>query len=516
MHEQRILALPEEPKISAYSKKKENRKILKGLGTSFVSLALAAACSGTPSPTIPSIESPTNPKTEEPEKTPEQIAAINLSLPFNDIWFYTGGPHYDGLSNEVKYAVDFAPPEVVPCPGGLPLENEIVIASESGKVTKVGNQNDQGDPSHSIVEVEDANGFTVGYMHLDNIPVKVGQDVSGGDPLGNPSCETPPGGKTTGIHLHEYLKKDGKPIPIAGTLFSGWDVEELQGNYQGTMQKEINGNSILLTADTGRWTPESPGPNGIYNVIYQENATETPTPTETENLTPEEAAKAYALDFWISTLNSSSVNERNTALMTITNVGLKDWLDNGQKEKLLKGELLSGDQVMAITVNWDLGEVLLNPQNPAQVRPVFRYAGILQTAGNYVDISRTIGLSDEDRARGIEWRGVVGVHTYERYKATAYKYFYTQNLWVDQDTAAQDLYSINPDFPFDYSSWNSQAYWFDMVLINGQWIFPNNDNPLEGTGSYAGIKTPSLFASPIWGQFSCGGDNCDSTMVYWP
>jgi murein DD-endopeptidase MepM/ murein hydrolase activator NlpD len=211
---------------------------LRGIGGTAAVALLLAACNS----------SGITPPSSSEGSTGNDQGTSNLILPFEGTWYLTGGPHFDGLSKGIRYALDFAPKEVVNCPGGATLTNEIVIASESGKVTVVGNQNDATDPNHSVVEITNSQGLTVGSMHLDNIRVKVGQDVLAGDPLGNPSCETSPGGESTGIHLHEFLEKNGQPIAIAGTVFSGLKVNALTDNYQGTM---FNANQFK-TADTRR------------------------------------------------------------------------------------------------------------------------------------------------------------------------------------------------------------------------------------------------------------------------
>ena len=224
----------------------------------------------------------------------ENKASSGYSLPFpqGETWYLTTGPHGDNNS-----AIDIAPPEVVNCAPGvrIDLKNRTVTASASGEVALVGNANDRNDPFHSVVDIKDNNGLTVRYAHLDKIPpkVKLGNKVKQGDPLGNPSCEYPPDGANTGIHVHVGLMKGGLAIPIDGVKIGGWTIH---GN--GTMTKD---GEQTRTANTGRHGENSTGirndlPNNsnkavvagpkdpippISGKINEKSTTPTPKPTET-------------------------------------------------------------------------------------------------------------------------------------------------------------------------------------------------------------------------------------------
>jgi len=175
-----------------------------------------------------------------------------LPFPKGETWFLTGGPHADGLSNGIRYAIDIAPPEEGPCPtdgSRLVIENRVVTASASGEVIVAGDDKNRSDPSHSMVKVKDTNGLTQVYIHLANTQVKKGDKISQGRPLGNPSCEYPPGGRNEGAHVHEGLEKDGQAIPIDGVVIGGWTIHNEPKNYDGTMKKE---GEKIRTADTRR------------------------------------------------------------------------------------------------------------------------------------------------------------------------------------------------------------------------------------------------------------------------
>lgn len=170
-----------------------------------------------------------------PAHASSQNSQEKFRLPFSGTWYLTGGPHYDALSEGVRYGLDFAPPEITPCPSGKFISPHTVEASASGTVKVVGNEKNHSDKNHSIVEIEHGNGISTGYMHLKGITVKAGDKVTRGAPLGKPSCDVPPGGHTTAVHLHLFVKKDGKPVPIDQFTFSDWVVRSGNNNYQGSL-----------------------------------------------------------------------------------------------------------------------------------------------------------------------------------------------------------------------------------------------------------------------------------------
>lgn len=169
-----------------------------------------------------------------------QTKTLDNKLPWADgqTWYLTSGPHFDGLSSGIKYALDFAPQDVLSCITGKEvMTGWNVTASSGGKVVIRGDENNPSDPSHSIVVIEDESGRGFGYMHLANIKVNLNQTVSQGDVLGNPSCEFPPGGRNDGAHLHEFAVNGKDPIDITNFTFSGWSSHSDSINYNGTMTK---------------------------------------------------------------------------------------------------------------------------------------------------------------------------------------------------------------------------------------------------------------------------------------
>src|SRR3989344_7983045 len=262
---------------------------------------------------------------EEGNGPPPVSQDEGLRLPIRDgeLWYLTAGPHYDGLSDGVRYALDFAPKEVTKCPGGAPAENYWAVAVDDGKVVIVGDANDP--ENHSVVEVEHEDGLRSGYMHLDNIQVEDGQEVEKGQRLGNPSCEYPPGGASSGVHLHAYAKdKDGKALPVNGIKLSGWEAVEGEKNYDGRLLKEgeeprtadkrrcgpdeesikvCDGirNDLMVGEVLGEITTATPEPEGILvEATATARSIATPEPTATaEPKIPEEGRAEIISKKWV-------------------------------------------------------------------------------------------------------------------------------------------------------------------------------------------------------------------------
>jgi murein DD-endopeptidase MepM/ murein hydrolase activator NlpD len=169
---------------------------------------------------------------------------LKLPWPRGEEWFYTGGPHYGGAS--VRSGVDFAPgAQPIACPrisADIQSTRWVVAAADGVVITS----------RDSIVEIDHTGGLRTGYMHLADIQVQVGDPVMRGERLGHPSCAAPPGGSTTGVHLHFYFKQGEEHVPADRKVLSGWTIQAAGTDYNGTMTKP---NENTRTADGGRCAP---------------------------------------------------------------------------------------------------------------------------------------------------------------------------------------------------------------------------------------------------------------------
>jgi len=243
-------------------------RLLKGLilPVASVTALIAVACSG---------GADKNSSSQELEN--RESSGYELPFPKGETWFLTGGPHYHGyLPNGIRNALDFAPPELGPLNGKCPtdgsrlvIENRVVTASASGKVTVVGDDNNRNDRNHSVVEINDERGLTEIYVHIDKTKVKKGQHVNQGDAIGNPSCEFPPDGANEGPHAHVGLKKNGQGISIDGVVIGDWTVHSGEINYNGTVTQ----GKTVKTADTRRCATDT-ACGGIRNDLLNEKGSQ--------------------------------------------------------------------------------------------------------------------------------------------------------------------------------------------------------------------------------------------------
>lgn len=211
-----------------------------------------------------------------------------------------------------------------------------------------------------MIKVKDAKGLTQVYIHAANIKVKKGDRISQGTPLGNPSCEYPPGGRNEGPHVHEGLEKDGQAIPIDGVVLGGWTIHNEPQNYDGTMTKP---GEKTRTANTGRCSDDKACggirndlPNGPREEVLGEStgptatatakSTETPKPAPTtEKKTPVESKTEagwtriksldlpYQIDYpsnwtWVQTKNSFYGNLPKNAwpVFSVDSEAVSNWI----------------------------------------------------------------------------------------------------------------------------------------------------------------------------------------------
>ena len=95
-----------------------------------------------------------------------------------------------------------------PTPGSKPDIQNIT----AGKVVWAGNAGGYG----KTVLVQNPDGYTVQYAHLDSIDVKVGDQVPAGGKIGVMGST----GNVTGVHLDMIVTKDGKSLKRDGTVLA--------------------------------------------------------------------------------------------------------------------------------------------------------------------------------------------------------------------------------------------------------------------------------------------------------
>lgn len=521
--------------------RRSSHKKLRGLSATFASLLVAACGSGQGLNTSPDTQTP-SPKPASTDVLGAQTGP-NLTLAFPiDNGYFLGGPHSDGLSNGTRYAVDFGAKEIVGCPGGSPLTDVAVTASESGKVIHVGNENDLTDKYHSIVEVQDNSGFIVGYMHLDNLGVMVGQNVNTGDFLGNPSCEIPPGGNTSGVHVHEYLKdKNGNSIPIEGTIFEGFTLKSLPKNYDGLL---VNGNDIR-TADKRRCGPSQSSIDscgGVRNDLFPLGPTAETSPTPSADLEsfPEmynnselndpllaveqqvfyEFAQTwnreYTYKYNSSDINDKSHNNDDSVIYANTSAtNLEEWY-NAEKNNLFNTPTQT-----PINIRFDISRV--NEVYSKDYEQFVRYIGELEI--NNIDFSsqdQSFYLTSADRANGISWEGSGYIDYIQRFRIVDYFTDCDDFVWNCPNLSKRSVDKFiksTPSDPLpDFSPWenagtNRLGFDLDFKIINGQIamqpIFPISGPEISpwSLHSYQNLYIPTEVTFPLDPSISCSYGN---------
>ncbi len=166
------------------------------------------------------------------------MAPTDMRLPFGngEAWYYTGGPHSTN-----RAAVDFAPGGGSGCSW---TSNSAVRAVKAGTVIEA---------SCDRVRIRHDDGWVTSYFHLRDIQVKnkLNQRIEAGTIVGYPSCNTGAScgwsGTSTGVHLH-FSVLTGSLVGqrINGAQLGGWTINELAGDYRGTMTQ----GGVTKTAST--------------------------------------------------------------------------------------------------------------------------------------------------------------------------------------------------------------------------------------------------------------------------
>lgn len=188
--------------------------------------------------------------------SPDSITTISalpsgyvLPFPIGETWYFTGGPHtYNSSGARPWSSVDIAQPELIACPGGNFPSHRWIKAAKGGTVIQ---------SSQALVIIDHGDGWRTYYSHVSTTDRRGLGGVNQGDNLGHPSCETEPGGSTSGIHVHFAIWQSGIGfVNITGSSMSDWLIQETS-HYNGTMSRS----SVTRTATTGRHN----GTNDILN-----------------------------------------------------------------------------------------------------------------------------------------------------------------------------------------------------------------------------------------------------------
>lgn len=91
-----------------------------------------------------------------------------------------------------------------------------IYATADGVVTTSGRESGYG----NVVRIEHAFGFTTLYGHMSRLRVEEGQQVSRGDRIGDMGTT----GRSTGVHLHYEVHRDGEPVNPMTFLEAAKDV----------------------------------------------------------------------------------------------------------------------------------------------------------------------------------------------------------------------------------------------------------------------------------------------------
>lgn len=122
---------------------------------------------------------------------------VPLDIPVHDTFRFTSpfGVRADptGRGHRMHQGIDFAAPRGTP-----------IYATADGVVEVAGRESGYG----NVVRIRHKLGFETIYAHQSKIRVKVGQQISRGDRIGDMGST----GRSTGVHLHYEVHVNGKPV----------------------------------------------------------------------------------------------------------------------------------------------------------------------------------------------------------------------------------------------------------------------------------------------------------------
>lgn len=124
-----------------------------------------------------------------------------------------------------------------------------VYAAASGKVLTV-ELTDVGDRDYVIVILSDNPELVVSYDHIDNVMVKVGQEVSPGDQLGTAASEfrrDDPRWRPDGLSRTEMMVKNFKKEPSLALCHTQFETPEVSAVFAAAAKRLNGADTVCLT-----------------------------------------------------------------------------------------------------------------------------------------------------------------------------------------------------------------------------------------------------------------------------
>ncbi|MDO8429143.1 MAG: M23 family metallopeptidase [Candidatus Daviesbacteria bacterium] len=320
-----------------------------GRQLALASMLVLSACSGKDLPVIKATpHSPTEKKGAS--------STDDLRLIFDGNYLTQSLHNALGGKEGVLSSLDIAPQRVVSCEPGqkATIDESPVRAPLTGRVIKVGDVKNQQDPDHSLVAIQAENGEAVALVHLDEIPtsIQVGELVEAGTVIGVPSCESPPGGSTDGVHVHQtYLGIGGNPMSPVGKKIGDYTIQA-----DGTL---VSAQGIVIEGYSGR---------GDLDGSRKSNRLDIPTPKPVSQ-PPALAAPKPPID-QVETINKQPVSTPTPDVnsMIATQVSERVATALAATATPRPTPTLSTDSIIATQVSAQVATVLAGKELPSTAR----------------------------------------------------------------------------------------------------------------------------------------------------
>lgn len=405
-------------------------------------------------------------------------------------------------------AVDLALLERVKCNKGViagdgPLKDWTVVATESGQVQVIGGK-EKTDPNHSVIVIKSNEG-KVGYMHIEpleslNNKVKNGdKNVEKGEPIGKVTCEYPPGGDSTGFHVHLFtISSDGAAEPFSANL-EGWTfgINPQNGETIATKGDETRYvcGGICNSGERKNVLPIG-NPNASDPKPREPRATEKPNPQKRIEAilsvepgdSDEQAARKMILSKFFNALNSSQSSQTDNygntdRVLDVSVTNLESWESN--IARLLSGESVDNDPLKISFVSTYEGWQHVE-------RRVGR--GEIDNISFYIE-ERDLIISDLDKKNGAQtWAQTwfrASISYFERSQALQYE----GRIYDDKERKEfLDIRTVSDNLP-KITEWTEETIYFSVGpnAKEGEWHtsvnygFSGMSDKLEYQGGWEGI-----------------------------